>query len=126
MADLKTLADQLVNLTVKEVNELSTLLKENYGIEATAMATPVVVAGGENDQTDAPAEQTEFKVVLNAYGPNKIKVIKAIREILGLNLKDAKQLVDNCPSNLKENAAKEEAESLKKQLEDLSAEVELK
>ena len=126
MADLKKLAEELVNLTVKEVNELSAILKDDYGIEATAMAAPVVVAGGDDGEADGPAEQTEFDVLLNAHGPAKIKVIKAIREVLGLNLKEAKQLVDSCPSTLKEKTSKEDGESLKKQLEELGAEVELK
>ncbi len=125
MADIKKIAEELVNLTVKEVNDLAGVLKEDYGIEPAASA-PVVVAGGASDEGEAAVEKTEFNVVLNGHGPNKLKVLKAMKDALGLGLKDAKELVDNLPSTIKENAPKEEAETLKKQLEELGAEIELK
>lgn len=123
MADLKNFAEQLVNLTVKEVNELAVILKEEYGIEPAAAAVAVAtVAGGE----DAADEQTEFDVILKAAGASKLAVVKLVREITGAGLKDAKGLVDNAPSPLKEGVAKDEAEALKAQLEEAGAEVELK
>ena len=122
MADLKQFAEQLVNLTVKEVNELATILKDEYGIEPAAAA--VVVSGGG----DAVAEevQTEFTVVLKAAGPSKLAVVKLVKELTGLGLKEAKDVVDSAPANVKEGVSKEEAEGLKKSLEEAGAEVELK
>ncbi|HLW14203.1 MAG TPA: 50S ribosomal protein L7/L12 [Flavobacteriaceae bacterium] len=123
MADLKDFAEQLVNLTVKEVNELATILKEEYGIEPAAAAVAVAAAGGGDDAAD---EQTEFDVILTAAGASKLAVVKLVREITGAGLKDAKGLVDNAPSPIKEGVAKDEAEALKAQLEEAGAEVELK
>ncbi|MFT4755274.1 MAG: large subunit ribosomal protein L7/L12 [Salibacteraceae bacterium] len=122
MADLKQFAEQLVNLTVKEVNELATILKDEYGIEPAAAA--VVVSGGG----DAAAEevQTEFTVVLKEAGASKLAVVKMVKELTGLGLKEAKDVVDSAPSNVKEGVSKEEAEGLKKSLEDAGAVVELK
>ena len=118
MADLKAFAEQLVNLTVKEVNELATILKEEYGIEPAAAA--VAVAAGP------AAEKTSFDVVLKSAGSAKLQVVKAVKEACGLGLKEAKDLVDGAPSTVKEGLAKDEAESLKKTLEEAGAEVELK
>ena len=122
MADLKQFAEQLVNLTVKEVNELATILKDEYGIEPAAAA--VVVSGGG----DAAAEdvQTEFTVVLKDAGASKLAVVKLVKELTGLGLKEAKDVVDSAPSNVKEGVSKEEAEGLKKSLEEAGAVVELK
>ncbi len=125
MADLKALAEQLVNLTVKEANELGTILKEEYGIEPAAAAVAVAagpVAGG------APAveEKTSFDVVLKSVGATKLQVVKAVKEACGLNLKEAKDLVDAAPNTIKEGVSKDEAESLKQALEAVGAEVELK
>jgi large subunit ribosomal protein L7/L12 len=124
MADLKTLAEQLVNLTVKEVKELADILKADYGIEPAA-AAPVMVAGG-GDAAPAAVEQTEFDVILKSSGPNKLNVVKEVKNILGLGLKEAKDLVDAAPSNIKEGVSKDEAEGLKKALEEAGAVVELK
>jgi large subunit ribosomal protein L7/L12 len=125
MAELKDFAEQLVNLTVKEVNELADILKEEYGIEPAAAA--VAVAGGAAAGGGEEAEeQTEFDVVLTAAGGSKLKVVKLVKELTGLGLKDAKGLVDNAPSPIKEAVSKDEAESLKSQLEEAGAEVELK
>ncbi|HRA72589.1 MAG TPA: 50S ribosomal protein L7/L12 [Flavobacterium sp.] len=123
MADLKQFAEQLVNLTVKEVNELATILKDEYGIEPAAAAVVVAAGGG-----DAAAEevQTEFTVVLKEAGPSKLAVVKAVKELTGLGLKEAKDLVDSAPSNIKEGVSKDEAEGLKKSLEEAGAVVELK
>ena len=125
MADLKDFAEQLVNLTVKEVNELATILKDEYGIEpaaaAVAMAGPAAGGGG-----DAAEEQTEFDVILKAAGGSKLAVVKLVKELTGLGLKEAKGLVDEAPSPIKEGVAKDEAEALKAQLEEAGAEVELK
>ncbi|WP_291274369.1 50S ribosomal protein L7/L12 [Flavobacterium sp.] len=122
MADLKQFAEQLVNLTVKEVNELATILKDEYGIEPAAAA--VVVAGGGD--AAAAAEQTEFTVVLKDAGASKLGVVKAVKELTGLGLKEAKDLVDAAPTNVKEGVSKDEAEGLKKALEEAGAVVELK
>ena len=125
MADLKDFAEQLVNLTVKEVNELAQILKEEYGIEPAAAAVAVAggaAAGGE----DAAEEQTEFDVILKAAGGSKLAVVKLVKELTGAGLKDAKELVDNAPSPIKEGIAKDEAEAIKAQLEEAGAEVELK
>ena len=124
MADLKEFAEQLVNLTVKEVNELATILKDEYGIEPAAAAV-VAVAGGGGD-ADAAEEQTEFDVILKAAGGSKLAVVKLVKELTGAGLKDAKDLVDNAPSPIKEGISKDEAEALKAQLEEAGAEVELK
>jgi large subunit ribosomal protein L7/L12 len=126
MADLKAFAEQLVNLTVKEVNELAQILKDEYGIEpaaaAVAVAGPAAAAGGD---ADAVAEKTEFNVVLKDGGASKLKVVKLVKELTGQGLKEAKDLVDNAPSNIKEAVPKDEAEALKKQLEEAGAIVEL-
>jgi large subunit ribosomal protein L7/L12 len=122
MADLKQFAEQLVNLTVKEVNELATILKDEYGIEPAAAA--VVVSGGGD--AAAVEEQTEFTVVLKEAGASKLAVVKAVKELTGLGLKESKDLVDAAPSNVKEGVTKDEAEGLKKALEEAGAVVELK
>ncbi len=125
MADLKDFAEQLVNLTVKEVNELATILKDEYGIEPAAAA--VAVAGGAGaDGGEAAEEKSEFDVILKAAGGSKLAVVKLVKELTGLGLKEAKELVDNAPSPIKEGIAKDEAEALKSQLEEAGAEVELK
>ncbi|WP_416443791.1 50S ribosomal protein L7/L12 [Leeuwenhoekiella sp. A16] len=124
MADLKEFAEQLVNLTVKEVNELATILKDEYGIEPAAAA--VAVAGPAGGGGDAAEEQTEFDVILKAAGASKLAVVKLVKELTGAGLKDAKELVDNAPSPIKEGIAKDEAEAIKSQLEEAGAEVELK
>ena len=123
MADLKQFAEQLVNLTVKEVNELATILKDEYGIEPAAAA--VVVAAGGADAGGA-AEQSEYTVVLKDAGASKLAVVKLVKELTGLGLKEAKDVVDSAPSNVKEGVSKEEAEGLKKSLEEAGAVVELK
>jgi|SRR6476469_7318489 len=127
MADLKAFAEQLVNLTVKEVNELAGILKDEYGIEPAA-AAPVMMAGGAGAGADAPAaeEKTAFDVILKAAGGQKLAVVKLVKDLTGLGLKEAKELVDGAPKPLKEGVAKDEAESLKKQLEEAGAEVEIK
>lgn len=124
MADIKKLAEELVNLTVKEVNELAEVLKEEYGIEPAAAAVAVAgpAAGGE----EGAAEQTEFDVVLNSPGGSKLAIVKLVKEMTGVGLKEAKELVDKAPTALKEKVTKEEAEALKSQLEEAGAEVELK
>jgi large subunit ribosomal protein L7/L12 len=125
MADIKALAEELVNLTVKDVNELATILKDEYGIEPAAAAVAMAGPAGGGD-ADAGEEQTEFDLVLTAAGGNKLAVVKAVKELTGLGLKEAKGLVDSAPSTIKEALAKDEAEGLKQQLEDAGAEVELK
>ena len=125
MADLKDFAEQLVNLTVKEVNELAGILKEEYGIEPAAAAV-AVAAGGGAAGGDAAEEKSEFDVILTAPGGSKLAVVKLVKELTGLGLKDAKGLVDNVPSPIKEGVARDEAEALKAQLEEAGAEVELK
>ena len=124
MADLKDFAEQLVNLTVKEVNELAGILKDEYGIEPAAAA--VAVAAGGAGGGEAVEEKSEFDVILTAPGGSKLAVVKLVKELTGLGLKDAKGLVDNVPSPIKEGVAKDEAEALKAQLEEAGAEVELK
>ena len=125
MADLKDFAEQLVNLSVKEVNELAEILKEEYGIEPAAAA--VAVAGGPAVSGDAGVEEkSEFDVILKAAGGSKLAVVKLVKELTGLGLKEAKELVDNAPSPIKEGVAKDEAEGLKSSLEEAGAEVELK
>ena len=125
MADLKAFAEQLVNLTVKEVNELAIILKDEYGIEPAAAAV-AVAAGPAAEGPAAAAEKTSFDVVLKSAGAAKLAVVKAVKESCGLGLKEAKDLVDAAPSVLKEGASKDEAEALKKALEEAGAEVELK
>ena len=122
MADLKQFAEQLVNLTVKEVNDLATILKDDYGIEPAAAA--VVVSGG--GEAAAEEAQTEFTVILKEAGASKLAVVKLVKELTGLGLKEAKDVVDSAPSPVKEGVSKEEAEGLKKALEEAGAEVELK
>ncbi|MDR1562517.1 MAG: 50S ribosomal protein L7/L12 [Dysgonamonadaceae bacterium] len=127
MADLKVFAEQLVNLTVKEVNELAEILKTEYGIEPAAAAVAVAAgtaAGGAD--AEAAVEKTSFDVVLKSSGANKLAIVKAVKELTGLTLKEAKDLVDGVPSTIKEGATKDEAEALKKSLEEAGAEVELK
>ena len=125
MADLKDFAEQLVNLSVKEVNELATILKDEYGIEPAAAAVAVAgpAAGGGDDAAD---EQTEFDVILTAAGGSKLAVVKLVKELTGLGLKEAKGIVDSAPAAVKEGVSKDEAEGLKKSLEEAGAEVELK
>ena len=124
MADLKDFAEQLVNLTVKEVNELATILKDEYGIEPAAAA--VAVAAGPAAGGDAAEAQTEFDVILKAPGGSKLAVVKLVKELTGLGLKEAKGLVDDAPSAIKEAVSKDEAEGLKTSLEEAGAEVEVK
>lgn len=124
MADLKAFAEQLVNLTVKEVNELAEILKNEYGIEPAAAA--VAVAAGPAAGAAAAEEKSEFDVILKAPGASKLAVVKLVKELTGLGLKEAKELVDGAPSTLKEGLAKADAENLKKSLEEAGAEVELK
>ena len=126
MADLKAFAEQLVNLTVKEVNELATILKEEYGIEPAAAAVAVAAAPAAAGGAAAAEEKTSFDVVLKSAGAAKLQVVKAVKEACGLGLKEAKDMVDGAPSVVKEGLAKDEAESLKKTLEEAGAEVELK
>jgi large subunit ribosomal protein L7/L12 len=124
MADIKALGDSLVNMTVKEVQELATYLKDEYGIEPAAAA--VAVAGPAGDSDAAPEEQTEFDVILTAAGGSKLAVVKIVKELTGLGLKEAKGKVDAAPAAIKEGVSKDEAEALKKSLEEAGAEVELK
>ncbi len=126
MADLKDFAEQLVNLTVKEVNELADILKEEYGIEPAAAAVAVAAGGGAAGGGEAEEEKSEFDVILTAAGQSKLAVVKLVKELTGLGLKDAKGLVDNAPSPIKEGVSKDEAEGLKSSLEEAGAEVELK
>ena len=127
MAELKAFAEQLVNLSVKEVNELATILKDEYGIEPAAVAAPVMVAGDASEgSADAGEEQSEFDVVLKAAGAQKLKVVKTVKELTGLGLKEAKELVESAPSAVKEGVSKGEAEDFKKQLEEAGASVEIK
>lgn len=123
MADIKAIAEQLVNLTVKEVKELADVLKDEYGIEPAAAAVVAgPVAGGEA----AAEEQTEFDVILKTVGGSKLQVVKLVKELAGVGLKDAKEIVDSAPKALKEKVSKEEADALKSQLEELGAKVEIK
>ncbi|WP_339841531.1 50S ribosomal protein L7/L12 [uncultured Maribacter sp.] len=124
MADLKDFAEQLVNLTVKEVNELAGILKDEYGIEPAAAAVAVAAGGGE--AAEAAEEKTEFDVILKAAGASKLAVVKLVKELTGLGLKDAKDIVDSAPKAVKEAVSKDEAEGIKKSLEEAGAEVELK
>ncbi len=128
MADVNAIAEQLVNLTVKEVSDLAEVLKTEYGIEPAA-AAPVMVAGGGGGDAgggDAAAEQSEFDVILKSPGGAKLQVVKAVKAITGLGLKEAKEMVDGTPSTVKEKVSKEEAEDIKGKLEEAGAEVELK
>lgn len=124
MAELKDFAEQLVNLTVKEVNELATILKDEYGIEPAAAA--VAVAGPAAGGGEEAEEKTEFDVILTAAGGSKLAVVKLVKELTGLGLKEAKGIVDSAPAAVKEGVSKDEAEGLKKSLEEAGAEVELK
>ncbi|HAA13599.1 MAG TPA: 50S ribosomal protein L7/L12 [Cytophagales bacterium] len=128
MADLKEFAEQLVNLTVKEVNELADILKDEYGIEPAAAAAVAVAGpgGGGDGDGGGEAEKTEFDVILKGAGASKLKVVKLVKELTGLGLKEAKELVDSAPKAVKEGMPKDEAENLKKSLEEAGAEVELK
>jgi large subunit ribosomal protein L7/L12 len=127
MANLKEIAASLVNLTVKEVNDLAAILKEEYGIEPAA-AAPVMIAGPAGGGVEAPAvvEQTEFDVILKDHGPKKLDIVKLVKNLTGMGLKEAKDLVDGAPGIVKEKLPKEEAENIKKQLEEAGAIVELK
>ncbi len=125
MADLKEMAEALVNLTVKDVNELANILKEEYGIEPAAAAV-AVAAGGAAAGGDAAEEKTEFDVILKSAGGSKLAVVKLVKELTGAGLKEAKEMVDGAPATLKEGVAKDEAEGLKKSLEEAGAEVEIK
>jgi len=125
MADLKDFAEQLVNLTVKEVNELADILKDEYGIEPAAAAV-AVAAGGAAAGGEAAEEKTEFDVILKAAGASKLAVVKLVKELTGLGLKDAKDIVDSAPKAIKEGVTKDEAEGIQKSLEEAGAEVELK
>ena len=125
MADVKQIAETLVNLTVKEVNELAAVLKNEYGIEPAA-AAPVMMAGAAAGAGEEAVEKTEFDVILKACGPNKLAVVKLVKELTGNGLKESKDLVDNAPTALKEGVSKDEAEGLKKSLEEAGAEVEVK
>jgi large subunit ribosomal protein L7/L12 len=126
MADLKQIAETLVNLTVKEVSELATILKDEYGIEPAA-AAPIMMAGGGGGAAEAVAEEkTEFDVILKFGGPNKLAVVKLVKELTGMGLKESKDLVDAAPSPVKEGVSKDEAEGLRKSLEEAGAEVEVK
>lgn len=127
MADLTQLAEQLVNLTVKEVKELTDILKDQYGIEPAAAGAVMVAAGGAGaGEAAAEEEKTSFDVILKAAGGQKLAVVKLVKELTGLGLKEAKELVDGAPKALKEGIAKDEAEALKKSLEEAGAEVEIK
>lgn len=126
MADLKSFAEQLVSLSVKEVNELAKILKDEYGIEPAAAAVAVAAAPAGAAGGEAAAEQSEFTVILKSAGAKKLEVVKLVKDLTGLGLKEAKDIVDAAPAPVKEGVAKEEAESLKKQLTEAGAEVELK
>ena len=126
MADIKAIAEELVNLTVKEVNELATVLKDEYGIEPAAAAVAVAAGPAAGGAAAAAEEKTSFDVVLAEVGGAKLQVVKAVKEACGLGLKEAKDLVDGAPSTIKEGLSKEEAENLKKAIEEAGAKVELK
>lgn len=126
MADLKTMAEELVNLTVKEVNELAEILKEEYGIEPAAAAAVVAGPAAGGGEGGGAEEQTEFDVILKSAGGSKLAVVKLVKELTGQGLKEAKGIVDGAPATLKEGVAKDEAEALKTQLEEAGAEVEIK
>ncbi len=124
MADLKKFAEELVNLTVKEVNELAEILKTEYGIEPAAAAVAVAAPAGAAEE--AAEEKTEFDVILKSAGAAKLAVVKAVKELTGLGLKESKEIVDSAPSEIKKGVTKDEADALKKQLEEAGAEIELK
>lgn len=126
MADLKALAEELVNLTVKDVNELADILKTEYGIEPAAAAVAVAGPAAGAGEEEVAAVQTEFDVILKAAGGSKLAVVKLVKELTGLGLKEAKEVVDGAPKAIKEKVSKDEAEALKSQLEEAGAEVELK
>ena len=126
MADVKSLGDQLVELTVKEVNELASYLKETYGIEPAAAAVVAGPAAGAAGGGAAAAEKTNFDVILKSAGPNKLQIVKLVKELTGLGLKEAKDVVDGAPKTIKEGLPKDEAENLKKSLVEAGAEIELK
>lgn len=125
MADLKAFAEQLVNLTVKEVNELAQILKDEYGIEPAAAAVAVAAGPAAGGGAEAPAEKTAFDVILKAAGPNKLNVVKVVKDLTGLGLKEAKELVDGAPKPVKEGVAKAEAEDVAAKLKEAGAEVEV-
>ena len=126
MADIKDFAEKLVNLSVKEVNELANILKDEYGIEPAAAAVAVASAPGASGGADQAEGKSEFDIILKAAGGSKLQVVKAVKELTGLGLKEAKEIVDSAPKAVKEGVSKEEAEGVKKALEDAGAEVELK
>ena len=126
MADIKELAEKLVNLSVKEVNELADVLKDEYGIEPAAAAVAIAAPGVGDGDAAAVEEKSEFDVVLTSPGGAKLQIVKLVKELTGLGLKEAKEIVDSAPKAIKEGLAKEEAEGIKKQLEEAGAEVELK
>jgi len=126
MADLKEFAEQLVNLSVKEVNELANILKEEYGIEPAAAAAVAAAPAGGDGEGGGAEEKNEFDVILKAPGGSKLAVVKLVKELTGLGLKEAKELVDSSPKEVKQGVPKDEAEGLKKQLEEAGAEVEIK
>jgi len=126
MADLKEFAEQLVNLSVKEVNELAEILKEEYGIEPAAAPVAAAGAGASEEGGEKEEEQTEFDVILKSAGSSKLKVVKLVKELTSLGLKEAKSLVDSAPTELKEAVTKDEADGFKSQLEEVGAEVEIK
>jgi ribosomal protein L7/L12 len=126
MADLKDFAEQLVSLTVKEVNELATILKDEYGIEPAAAAVAVAAGGAGASEGAVAEEKTEFDVILKAAGASKLAVVKLVKELTGLGLKEAKEIVDSAPKAVKEGVSKDEAEGIKNSLEEAGAEVELK
>ncbi|MDD3736083.1 MAG: 50S ribosomal protein L7/L12 [Bacteroidales bacterium] len=126
MADLKKFAEELVNLTVKEVNELAQILKDEYGIEPAAAAVAVAAPAAGGDAAPAAAEKTQFDVILKSAGGQKLQIVKLVKDLTGLGLKEAKAVVDAAPGPVKEGVSKEEAENIKKTLEESGAEVELK
>tara|TARA_B100001750_G_scaffold56130_1_gene44344 strand:+ start:4043 stop:4423 length:381 start_codon:yes stop_codon:yes gene_type:complete len=126
MADIKSIADQLVNLTVKDVSELANILKDEYGIEPAAATVVSTAAAGGGDGGEVAEEKTNFDIVLKSAGASKLGVVKLVKELTGLGLKDAKDMVDGAPKAIKEGVAKDEAEAAKKRLEEAGAEVELK
>ena len=126
MADIKSIADQLVNLTVKDVSELANILKDEYGIEPAAATVVSTAAAGGEDGGEVAEEKTNFDIVLKSAGASKLGVVKLVKELTGLGLKDAKDMVDGAPKAIKEGVAKDEAEAAKKRLEEAGAEVELK
>lgn len=126
MADLKQFAEQLVSLTVKEVNELATILKEEYGIEPAAAAVAIAAPGAGGGAEAAAVEKTSFDVVLKSAGPSKLAVVKLLKDLTGLGLKESKEIADTAPKAIKEGVSKDEAEGIKKSLEEAGAEVEIK